>query len=135
MVVLLSPDWLARRAELGADLPDRPGASARVRHVVSGGPDGDVAFIEVYEDGRLASVMPGSAAADGEADADVTLTMSHADAVAIVAGELDLHVGFMRGKIKLLGDVGALMDVLAVTQSEELRAALRTLAEETELPS
>jgi hypothetical protein len=134
MVALLSPAWLERRAELGADLPARPGASARVRHLVSGGPDGDVAFVEVYEDGRLTAVAPASTSADDD-DADVTLTMSHADAVAVATGELDLHVGYMRGRIKLLGDIGALMDVLPVTQSDELRAALRTLAAETDLPS
>ncbi|MGH9273433.1 MAG: SCP2 sterol-binding domain-containing protein [Acidimicrobiales bacterium] len=126
MVALLSQEWLDKRTQLVAGLPERPGASARVQHVVTGAPDGQVAYVDVFEDGRLTSTLGSSD------DVDVTFTETFADAVAIARGELDLHVGFMRGQVKFVGDVGALMRVLPVTQSEEHRAALLRLAEQTD---
>jgi putative sterol carrier protein len=125
MVALLSQAWLDRRGELGAELPVRPGASARVQHVVTGAPDGQVAYVEVFEDGRLTSVTLGPSD-----DVDLTFTETYPDASAIARGELDLHVGFMQGRVKLVGDVGALMAVLPATQSEEHRTAVLTLAGE-----
>lgn len=126
MVALLSQEWLARRFELAADLPVRPGASARIQHVVAGAPEGQVAYVDVFEDGRLSSATLGPSD-----DVDVTFTETYADAVAIARGELDLHVGFMRGQVKFVGDMGSLMAVLPVTQSQEHRASLLRLAEQT----
>lgn len=126
MVALLSQEWLDQRAALAADLPVRPGSSARVQHIVTGAPEGQVAYVDVFEDGRLTSTLGPSD------DVDVTFTETYADAVAIARGELDLNVGFMRGQVKFVGDVGALMRVLPVTQSEEHRAALLRLAEQTD---
>lgn len=127
MVALLSQEWLDLRRELAGALPERPGATARVRHIVSGTPDGEVAYVEVFEDGRLTAATLGL---DGEVD--VTITETYSDAVLIGAGELDEHVGFMQGRVKVVGDMGALMAVLPVTQSAEHRAALMQLAEQTD---
>ena len=126
MVALLSQEWLDKRSELAAELPVRPGASARIQVVVTGAPEGQVAYVDVFDDGRLTSTLGPSE------DVDVTFTETYADAVAIARGELDLHVGFMRGQVKFVGDVGALMQVLPVTQSEEHRAAVLRLAELTD---
>ena len=41
MAAFLSPEWLELQREAAADLPERPGVSATVQHVVTGGPAGN----------------------------------------------------------------------------------------------
>jgi hypothetical protein len=125
MFAVLSPEWLDQRRDLGATLPERPGASARLQHVVSGAPDGPIAYVEVFEDGRLTAVSWGPAE---EAAVDVTINETYEDAVAIARGELDLHVGFMRGRVKIVGPMGSLMAVLPATQSDEHTELVQQLA-------
>ena len=129
MVALLSQEWLDLQRELEADLPARPGASARVQQLVTGGPDGDVAYVQELVDGRLVSSTLGAAA---EGEVDVTIVQTFPDAVAIATGALDVHAAYMQGRVKVLGDMGALMRVLPVTQSPELRQAAARLAEQTD---
>lgn len=128
MVAHLSEEWLALRRQLATDLPERKGASARLQHVVAGGPDGPVTFVEVFEDGRLTSATLGPSP-----DADLTVNITHPDAVLMARGELDLHAGFMQGRVKLVGSMRRFMAVLPATQSAEHRAALAALAEQTEV--
>jgi putative sterol carrier protein len=125
MVARFSQEWLDQRVELARALPTRPGASARVRQIVTGTPAGEVAYVEVFQDGRLASATFGAGTDD---DVDVTVTQTHPDAIAIADGELDVHVAYMQGRVKVVGDMGALMAVLPVTQSSELRAVVGELA-------
>lgn len=127
MVAPLSHEWLDLRLKLAADLPERSGASARLQHVVAGGPDGPVTYVETFEDGRLTAVALGP-----DPDADLTLNITHADAVLMARGELDLHAGFMQGRIKVVGPMGRFMAVLPATQSSEHRATLAALAAQTE---
>jgi hypothetical protein len=47
--------------------------------------------------------------------ADVTFTCTPADAQLLHEGALDLAVGFMRGQVKMAGDFGALLQLLART--------------------
>ena len=47
--------------------------------------------------------------------AEVTFTVTPADAQALHDGALDLSVGFMRGQIKMSGDFGALLHFLPLT--------------------
>ena len=51
---------------------------------------------------------------------------------SIAQGELDLHAGFMQGRVKMSGDMGRLMAVLPCTQSDEYRAALAEVAAATD---
>ena len=127
MPAVLSQEWLDRRREVLGALPSRPGASARIQHVVAGAPDGQVAYVEVFEDGRLTSASVG--ASD---DVDITFNETYPDAVAMAKGELDLHVGFMQGRVKAVGNVGSFMAVLPATQSEEHREAVQRLAAESD---
>jgi hypothetical protein len=127
MVALLSQEWLDLRRQLAGSLPERPGATARIQRVVTGAPEGDVTYVEAFDDGRLVSATLGPAADD----VDVTITETFPNAVAIAAGELDLHAGYMQGRVKVVGDVGALMAVLPVTQSPEHRAVVEQLAAQT----
>ena len=47
--------------------------------------------------------------------ADVTFTATPADAQSLHDGVLDLSVGFMRGRVKMAGDFGALLQFLPLT--------------------
>jgi predicted lipid carrier protein YhbT len=127
MPAFLSQGWVDLQAALGAELPERPGATARIAVVVTGGPDGEVGYVQNVRDGRVAAVTLGRAD-----DVDVTLTQTHADAVAIARGELDANAAFMQGRVKVVGDMGALMAVLPLTQSAEYRSLVSDLAAQTD---
>jgi hypothetical protein len=120
----LSPEWVALHAELGAALPERPGATARLQHVVTGAPEGEVAYTLELLDGRVVAARWGR---DDDA-ADCTFLIAHPDALAISAGELDLHVGFMQGRVKMSGPTGPLLDALPATQSPEFAGLLAQVA-------
>jgi predicted lipid carrier protein YhbT len=122
----LSEAWLEAQRELVGALPERPGATATVQHVVSGGPDGEVRWVERIVDGRLTEVTLGD-----DPDADVTLTETYADAVQIARGELDANAAFMQGRVKVVGDMGKVMALMPLTDSDEYRAALAALAART----
>jgi hypothetical protein len=128
----LSPEWVALHEPAGAKLPARPGASARLQHVVTGapsvGPKGEIAYTIEIADGRVAATRTGR---DDDA-ADCTFLVTYQDAVAIAKGELDLHAGFMQGRVKMSGSGGPLLDVLPCTQSGEYRALVLEVAEQTE---
>jgi hypothetical protein len=129
VVQLLSPEWVALHGEVLARLPEVPGATARLQHVVGTGKGpGDVAYTLSFVDGRVVEATMGR---DDEA-ADCTFLETRADAALIAAGELDLHVGFMQGRVKMTGDMGRFMAVLETTQGEPYRAALAEVAAATE---
>lgn len=127
MVAFLSQPWLDLHTSLSTDLPERSGASATLQFVVTGGPAGEVVYVLAIADGRLAAARLGRDDA-----AEVTFTESFADAAAIARGELDLHVGFMQGRVKFVGDMGALMAVLPLTQSSDYQALLASVAAATD---
>ena len=128
MVRHLSEDWVALHAKVGGALPERPGASARLQHVVTGAPDGEVVWSLELVVGRVSDAAVGR----NDDAADCTFLITHPDSVLIARGELDLHAGFMQGRVKMSGDMGRLMAVLPCTQSDEFRAALAEVASTTE---
>lgn len=123
----LTQDWLDRYCELARHLPSVPGASAELEHTVAKAPDGDVTFTVRYEDGRPvgAAFEPGG----GEA---LRLTLTYPDALALARAELDVPIGYMQGRIKLVGSSGRFLSLQAVLQHDEHRAVLQALAEETD---
>jgi predicted lipid carrier protein YhbT len=125
-VPYLSQAWLDRQRELGGGLPERPGATATVQHVVSGTPDGEVRYAHAIVDGRLTAATLGNDPA-----AEVTLTQTYADAVLIARGELDGNVAFMQGRVKVVGDMGKVMALMPLTDSDEYRDAVAELAAQT----
>jgi SCP-2 sterol transfer family len=125
-VPFLSEAWLELQRTLGADLPERPGASARVQHIVTGTPDGEVRFVHTTVDGRTTELAFGA-----EDAVDVTFTHTYADARAIFRGELDPRVGFMRGSTKMAGDMGKVLALMPVVSSAEHRAQLEAASKET----
>jgi putative sterol carrier protein len=123
----LTQEWLDQGRELARDQRERAGASARIQYVVSGGPDGDVKYSSVLENGKLLENELGVIS-----DADFTMTVGYDDSVAIAKGELDANAAFMQGKIKVTGNMGKLMMLLPLTSSpeyQELGEQLRAVTE------
>jgi putative sterol carrier protein len=121
----LTQEWLDQGRELAKGQPARAGATAKLQYIVTGGPDGDVKYYWVLEDGKLLESQLGVIA-----DPDVTMTLVHADSVAIAQGELDANAAFMQGRMKVAGNMGKMMQLLPLTQSTEyqaLQAELRGL--------
>lgn len=128
MAAFLTQEWLDLQRALAGDLPERPGASARLQLVVTGTPDGEVRYVQGIEDGQLVE------SALGAADpVDATLTETYADAVAIARGELGADVAFMQGRVKVVGDMGRLMAIMPVLQSAAYREVVAAVAERTEV--
>jgi predicted lipid carrier protein YhbT len=123
----LTDEWFDQTRELAADQPERPGLSARMQFIVTGGPDGDVRYYWVLEDAHLRQ------SAVGDVDApDVTLTTARPDAVAMAKGELDPNVAFMQGRMKVAGSMGIMMRLLPVTNTPEYQDLRRRIADITE---
>ena len=55
----LTQEWLDETCRMAESQPERPGASARMQYVITGGPDGDVKYYWVLENGKLLAVIPG----------------------------------------------------------------------------
>lgn len=123
----LTQPWLDETREMASGQPERPGATVRMQYVVTGGPEGDIDYYWVLEDGRLLE----SALGELE-DAEVTLTQAYEDAMAIQKGELDANAAFMQGKIKVSGNMGKLMALLPITNSAEYKALQAEIATITE---
>ena len=127
MAKYLSQEWLDQTRSMAADQPERPGASVRLNYVVAGGPDGDVGYYWVLENGRLIESKLG--ALD---DAEVTLTTGWGDSVDIAQGELDINAAFMQGKVKVTGNMAKLMSLLPLTNAPEYKALQEQIREITE---
>jgi hypothetical protein len=112
MTRYLSPEWFAAGMAAGGSLPERPGVSAVVQHVVSGGPSGEVRYVTRVVDGRVVEHGPGSVD-----EPDATLAVPHAEGLAIAEGRLDANAAFMQGRIKTAGRTGPLLALLSVLQA------------------
>jgi alkyl sulfatase BDS1-like metallo-beta-lactamase superfamily hydrolase len=117
MAQYLTQEWLDEGRSLAADQPDRPGASARMQYVVTGGPEGDIKYWWRLEDGKLLESALGTIE-----DPDFTLTLTYADSVKIQQGELDANAAFMQGRMKVAGNMGKLMQLMPLTNSPEYQA-------------
>lgn len=126
MTTFLSSAWAERLAELGAELPKTTGATWRVQHVISGGPDGEVAYTVDYLDGQISAVEL------GVQDGAIGLTSTYPDAVGLLAGDLDANAQFISGKTKVTGPTGELLAYLAHLSSRAQVELREALAEETD---
>lgn len=123
----LTQEWMDAQTELAKDQPERPGASARMQYVLTGGPEGDVKFYWVLEDGRILENQLGTLD-----DAELTLTQSYEDAMKVQRGDLDAQAAFMQGRVKVEGNMAKLMALLPITSSPEYRDLQTKLQEITE---
>ena len=117
MAKYLTQEWLDEARELAKDQPERPGASATIQYVVTGGPEGDINYYWVLESGKLVESQLGEMA-----EPQITMTLTYADSVAVQKGELDPNGAYMQGKMKVAGNVGKLMQLMPLTTGAEYKA-------------
>ena len=120
MVAFLSDEWCAAIRADGITLRD-----SSVEVVVSGGPAGEVKLVLTIAGGVL------SASLGGSSGADVSLSLTRDDAVAIAQGQLEPSVAFMQGRMKTAGDNGLVLDVVRATSSQRYRDARAVIAATT----
>jgi putative sterol carrier protein len=123
----LSQEWLDEGKELAQEFPERPGATARMQYVVTGGPEGDVKYYQVIDNGKMIESKLGE-----DADAEFTLTLTYDDSVKVQKGELDANAAFMQGRMKVTGNMGKLMSLMPLTQSPEYKAIQEKVREKTD---
>ena len=116
MAKWLTQEWMDESRKLAESQPERPGASARMQYVVTGGPEGDIHYYWVLVDGKLLESHVGDLA-----DAEVTLSQSYEDARRIQKGELDANAAFMQGRVKVTGNMAKVMSLLPITNSPEYK--------------
>ena len=84
MAKWLSAEWMDEYLNMAQSQPSRPGATATIQYEIVGGPDGDVFYYWIVEDGKLLECKL------GELDEpEVVLSQEWTDAMAIQRGELD----------------------------------------------
>jgi len=123
----LTQEWLDEERRLAESQPERPGASSRMQYVVTGGPDGDVRYYWILENGKLLDSQLGELS-----DSEVTLTTNYDDAMKVQQGELDANAAFMQGRIKVTGNMAKLMALLPITNSPEYKQFQEELRQVTE---
>jgi len=127
MAKYLSQEWLDEGRTLAQEFPERPGATARMQFAVTGGPEGDVRYYQVLDNGKILESTLGE-----DANADFTMTSSYDDSVKIQKGELDPNAAFMQGRMKVTGNMGKLMSLMPLTQSPEYKGIQQKINEITE---
>ncbi|MGA3351940.1 MAG: SCP2 sterol-binding domain-containing protein [Acidimicrobiales bacterium] len=116
MAKWLTQEWLDEGKKLAEGQPERPGASAGLQYVITGGPEGDIRYYWVLENGKLLESKLGELD-----DAEVTLTQNYEDAIRIQKGELDANAAFMQGRVKVTGNMAKLLALLPITNSAEYK--------------
>ena len=127
MAKFLTQEWLDLQQKLAQEFPERPGATARMQYKVTGGPDGDVTFHTVIDNGKIIESALGE-----DAQAEFTMTVGYDDFAKSSKGELDANAAFMQGKIKVTGNMGKLMSLMPLTQSPEYKAIAEKVSAETD---
>ena len=124
----LSEAWIGAAAAEGAGIAGPSTLNGAVVVEVTGGPEGDAVAHVVFADGRLAASGPGAVPSP-----DVTLTLTDADARAVLSGDLDLAVAFMQGRMKVVGDMAPVLDLLALSATDDVRSLRDRVARLTDL--
>ena len=122
MPSFLSREWLEQLTALAGGEHVGPDATV-VQHLVTGGPDGDVAFVLEIE-GSCVRARPGH-----DARALVTLTESWDTAARLHGGELTPRDAFLGGLIRVRGDVRQMVQAAAGLSA--LGPAMAALRERT----
>lgn len=98
MTDFLTEEWFDAALGAAADLPKSDGHNAIINFEVAGAPSGKLRAAAVLTDGQLSSFSIGKSK---EATCDITISAENAQAVLL--GDMDPAVGYMRGDIKLGG--------------------------------
>jgi hypothetical protein len=125
----LSKEWLDETRAMADSQPERPGASARIQYIVSGGPDGEIRYFWVLDNGKLLESELGNAT-----EPDITMTTSYEDAKKIQQGELDPNAAFMQGRVKIGSNtnMAKLMSLMPLTNAPEYKELQKEIREITE---
>ncbi|CAG4928219.1 unnamed protein product, partial [Acidithrix sp. C25] len=123
----LSKEWIDESAKLAEGQPERQGATARIQYRIEGGPDGNILYYWIIENGKLIESDLGEL--DGS---EITLVQNYDDAVKIQKLQLDANAAFMQGRMKVEGNIGKLMSLLPVTNSPEYRQLQKDILEITQ---
>lgn len=116
MATFLSPAWVASLARAAGAAGVDPEVTLTVRQVVD-----DVAWTVRMADGQV-TVDPGDAG-----EADVTFVTDRSTAEALVKGDLGAQDALLVGRLRMLGDVAALLRVApALAVLPDLFAAVRS---------
>lgn len=127
MTAFLTPEWFDRLCSESQALPQVEGATAVLGLTVTKAPEGDVRVHLDVEVGRLArcDLTPG-------AEAPLEVVCPHDLALSVLRGETTVPVEFMRGGLKVSGDMQVMHRMLPLTGGPEFAAMLSKLAGETE---
>jgi hypothetical protein len=123
----LTQEWLDQTRSMAENQPERPGASAKMQYIVTGGPDGEIKYYWLLENGKLLDSQLGEMP-----DAEVTMTQTYEDAQKIQKGELDANAAFMQGRIKVSGNMAKLMALMPLTNAPEYRELQKRIQEITQ---
>ena len=128
MAAFLTDDWFAEAREVGAAWPAQEGVSAALQFVIASSPSGKLQFVVRVVDGRLTDITTGKSD-----QVDCTLQCSYAHAAAIVRGELDREVAYMRGDLKIDGDYAAyILRLQPLFESDAFVTSGQSLRDRTE---
>ena len=116
MAKWLSQEWLDETRKMAESQPERPGATTVLQYVITGGPDGEIHYYWVLDNGKLNESQLGD-----HANPEVTLTQTYEDAMRIQKGELDANAAFMQGRVKVTGNMAKLMSLLPLTNAPEYK--------------
>ena len=123
----LTQEWLDETGKMADSQPERPGASARMQYVITGGPEGDIKYYWILENGKILESKLGELP-----DSDFTMTLTYDDSVKVQKGELDANAAFMQGRMKVTGNMGKLMTLMPLTNSPEYKTLQEEIREITE---
>jgi hypothetical protein len=123
----LTQEWLDETRKMGESQPERPGATARMQYIITGGPDGEVRYYWILENGKLLESQLGDLP-----DADFSMTQTYDDAMKIQRQELDANAAFMQGRIKVAGNMAKLMSLMPITNSPEYKQLMAEVDKITE---
>ncbi len=127
MAKYLSQEWHERAKELAQSFPERVGATARMVFVVSGGPEGDISYHQILENGKVLEQGLGVCE-----NAEITMTITWDDSLKLHKGELDANTAFMQGRMKVAGNMAKLMALMPLTMSTEYKDIQVAIREHTD---
>lgn len=127
MAAYLSDEWLGGPHDPMTVAAAAAGIDAGMVHVVTGGPQKERRHAARATAGGSAEAFPVDLT-----DADLTFTYAFADGLALARGEVSPNVAYMRGRLKVAGDTGLLLRVLAASEGNAYAAASREVAERTD---
>ena len=112
----LSEEWLQGLADLADSRPPVPGITGTVSVAITIGRRDQVAYHWSYRDG-----VPGDGGVGAAADAQLALLAANDDAAALMSGEVEPSVAYMRGRLKASGDGALLLAYLESTATDQYR--------------